>query len=66
MVRIYSIKGQPNSFVIYCDFCAKSQEEVSSLIASPNGTHICNECVTICAEIVADENAADQQEGEGA
>ena len=27
------------------------------LIAGPNGTYICDECVEICAEICAEESA---------
>jgi len=37
----------------YCNFCGKAQEEVAVLIAGPgNPLFICNECVTLCGEIV--------------
>jgi hypothetical protein len=37
----------------YCSFCGKGQEEVMVLIALPGaGNFICNECVTLCHEIV--------------
>jgi hypothetical protein len=36
----------------YCDFCAKSQEEVRKLIAGPT-VFICDECVALCQEICA-------------
>ncbi len=43
-----------------CSFCSKSQGEVDRLITGPNGVAICDECVALCAEIIAEEQA--QQE----
>jgi ClpX C4-type zinc finger len=37
----------------FCSFCGKSQHEVKKLIAGPAVT-ICDECVGLCAKIVAD------------
>jgi ATP-dependent Clp protease ATP-binding subunit ClpX len=37
-----------------CSFCGKSQEEVKKLIAGPT-VYICNECIELCNEIIADE-----------
>lgn len=38
-----------------CSFCGKSQLEVRKLVASPNGdSFICNECIDICKDIVAE------------
>ena len=37
-----------------CSFCGKPKSEVSSLIAGP-GVYICNECVGLCNEIIAEE-----------
>lgn len=37
-----------------CSFCSKTQFEVRKLIAGPL-VFICNECVDLCAEIVAYE-----------
>ncbi|MDQ6777597.1 MAG: hypothetical protein M3071_15595 [Actinomycetota bacterium] len=34
-----------------CAFCRISQQEVAKLIAGP-GTFICNECVSLCNEII--------------
>ncbi|MBL8150932.1 MAG: ATP-dependent Clp protease ATP-binding subunit ClpX [Blastocatellia bacterium] len=42
-----------------CSFCHKSNREVKKLIAGPS-VYICNECVNICNEIIADG----QQEAE--
>jgi hypothetical protein len=37
-----------------CSFCGKSQKQVKKLIAGP-GVYICNECIDLCNEIVAEE-----------
>ncbi|MBR4080765.1 MAG: AAA family ATPase, partial [Clostridia bacterium] len=37
-----------------CSFCGKSSEQVRKLIAGPN-VFICNECVLLCQEIMADD-----------
>ena len=37
-----------------CSFCGKSQEQVRKLVAGP-GVYICNECIELCNEIIADE-----------
>src|SRR5262245_65904049 len=37
-----------------CNFCGKSQSEVKKLIAGPS-VSICNECIDICSELVADD-----------
>jgi ATP-dependent Clp protease ATP-binding subunit ClpX len=37
-----------------CSFCGKGQDEVKKLIAGP-AVYICNECVDLCNEIMADE-----------
>jgi ATP-dependent Clp protease ATP-binding subunit ClpX len=40
-----------------CSFCGKGQEEVRKLIAGPT-VYICNECIELCNEIIADELSA--------
>ena len=40
---------------VRCSFCNKSQDQVRKLIAGPNGTYICDECVEICSEIIEEE-----------
>jgi len=44
--------------MIFCSFCGKSQKEVRKLIAGPS-VYICNECIDLCNEIIADEEAKD-------
>ena len=41
---------------LYCSFCGKSQKEVKKLIAGPT-VYICNECIELCNEIIAEEDA---------
>lgn len=40
---------------IRCSFCHKSEDQVRKLIAGPDGSFICDECVGICAEILEEE-----------
>ena len=39
-----------------CSFCGKRHDEVSKLIAGPD-VNICDECVNLCGEIVAEDRA---------
>ncbi len=39
-----------------CSFCGKRHDEVSKLIAGPD-VNICDECVSLCADIVAEDRA---------
>ena len=41
---------------LVCSFCGKSQREVKKLIAGPT-VHICDECIELCNDIIADEAA---------
>jgi len=43
-----------------CSFCGKEQHRVKRLIAGPT-VYICNECVTICDQIVADSETSDRK-----
>lgn len=40
---------------IRCSFCGKPQSDVRKLIAGPEGSYICDECVEICMDIIDDE-----------
>ena len=40
-----------------CSFCNKSQRVVLKLVAGPTA-HICNECVAICSDLVAEDEKA--------
>jgi len=39
---------------VRCSFCGKEATDVKKLIAGPD-VHICNECVTLCNEIIAED-----------
>ena len=43
----------------YCSFCKRSQDEVQRLIAGPDRVFICDECVRLCSEILAEEGIGD-------
>ncbi len=50
------MKKEPSETNIYrCSFCQKSQEQVRKLISGPTTVFICDECVSVCNEILADE-----------
>ncbi len=43
---------------VRCSFCGKTRDEVNKLIAG-QGVYICDECVRICDEILAENNVGD-------
>ena len=47
--------GKMMDDIVRCSFCNKTQAQVKKLIAGPNGTYICDECVAICSEIIEEE-----------
>src|SRR5208283_4363837 len=47
-------KKELNTSPLKCSFCGKGQDEVKKLIAGPS-VFICNECVDLCNEIIAEE-----------
>ena len=48
--------GKPTDDIVRCSFCNKTQAQVRKLIAGPNGTYICDECIGICSEIIGKEH----------
>jgi ribosomal protein L37AE/L43A len=42
-----------------CSFCGKLRTEVERLIAGP-GVYICNECVTLCNDIIDEDRTPTQ------
>ncbi len=53
-----------NGEVLYCSFCGKSQSEVKKLVAG-RGVYICDECIEVCINIVADEMAEEARKHGG-
>ncbi len=49
--------------VLRCSFCNKSQRDVKKLIAGPT-VYICDECVDICLDIIAEDRVLDQKPAE--
>jgi hypothetical protein len=45
---------------LYCSFCFKSQHEVRKLIVGPAAIYICDECVELCNEIIAERPFANR------
>lgn len=43
-------------FPLSCSFCGKDRLKVKTLIAGPL-VNICNECVEVCVDILAEHNA---------
>ena len=44
-----------------CSFCGKSKESVKKFISGPS-VYICNECISLCNEILAEEEERDSQD----
>jgi ATP-dependent Clp protease ATP-binding subunit ClpX len=52
-------KKTGDSEVLRCSFCNKDQNDVRKLIAGPT-VFICDECVEVCNDIIADDNKFDR------
>ncbi len=46
-----------------CSFCNKTQDQVKKLISGPNGIYICDQCVSICSDILDEEFEEDDDDG---
>ena len=51
----------PSDKNLNCSFCGKDKETVKKFISGPN-VYICNECISLCNEILAEEEEHDPQE----
>jgi len=47
--------GRKSDDIVRCSFCNKTQAQVRKMIAGPNETYICDECVELCSEIIEEE-----------
>src|ERR1044071_1845372 len=52
--------GTKDNQTLCCSFCGKSQKEVKKLIAGPT-VYICDECIGLCNDIIAEEIEKDEQ-----
>jgi ATP-dependent Clp protease ATP-binding subunit ClpX len=58
--------NQPRPPRIRCSFCGKEAKDVRKLMAGPDGVHICDECVSLCKEIIEeDAKSAPKSEEKG-
>jgi hypothetical protein len=48
--------------LLQCSFCGKSEHEVQKLIAGPK-VLICDECVQVCVDIIADDATSEGKTG---
>ena len=53
-------RKEPEGEVLRCSFCNKDQNDVRKLIAGPT-VFICDECVEVCNDIIADDNRVDNK-----
>lgn len=49
---------------VRCSFCGKTQDQVRKLIAGSNNVFICDECIELCGEILAEELEENEEEVE--
>ena len=54
--------GEEDKGQLKCSFCGKTQEQVRKLVAGP-GVYICDECIELCNEIIAEEFSEDAEVG---
>ena len=56
------VKRSRSGDVLRCSFCNKDQNDVRKLIAGPT-VFICDECVDVCNDIIADDNRSENKTG---
>ena len=49
--------------IVRCSFCNKTQDQVKKLISGPNGIYICDQCVSICSDILDEEFEEEEDDG---
>ena len=45
---------------VRCSFCGKTEDQVKRMISGPVGIYICDDCVSICSEIIAEEEEMEE------
>src|SRR5918999_2485153 len=56
------VKKTGDGEILRCSFCNKDQNDVRKLIAGPT-VFICDECVEVCNDIIADDNRFESRTG---
>jgi ATP-dependent Clp protease ATP-binding subunit ClpX len=57
------MKSQGNDGSQHCSFCGRSRSDVPQMIASPHGSVICAECVTVCNQLLAEQGVGKPRSG---
>ncbi|GAA5085210.1 MAG: ATP-dependent Clp protease ATP-binding subunit ClpX [Alcaligenaceae bacterium] len=50
-----SDKHSADDKALHCSFCNKTQSEVAKLISGPGEVYICNECISLCNEMILED-----------
>ena len=50
--------GRTRLPIPHCSFCGKSQSQAKRLVAGPNNIYICDDCISLCNEIISDDLTA--------
>ena len=58
-------KIEGNSSTIRCSFCGKTQDQVKRMISGPTGVYICDECISVCQDILDEEFDTDTDDEDG-
>ncbi len=45
---------------VRCSFCGKTEDQVKRMISGPVGIYICDDCVSICSEIISEEEEMEE------
>ncbi len=53
----------PNNQEMRCSFCGKTRSQVGRLVGGPGGIYICDECVSLCNEMLS-EARHDESQGD--
>ncbi len=48
-------KKKNTDYDVFCSFCGRYKDEVSKIIAGPNGIFICDECIDTCNRIILED-----------
>lgn len=54
-----SDKHSSDDSALHCSFCNKTQAEVGRLISGPGAVYICNECISLCNEMILEDKQED-------
>ncbi|MFW5968577.1 MAG: ClpX C4-type zinc finger protein, partial [Persicimonas sp.] len=58
------MKPTDSNSKVRCSFCGKEARDVRKLIAGPK-VHICDECVSLCREIIEEDKEAEPPRRKG-